>query len=227
MKVYLGWDAREQEAYRVAEKTLLSTSGCTPEPLNEERLAAVGLLRRSVDRRGGLFYDLPSNAHASTEFAVSRFLVPILCQQGWALFADCDVVFLEDVRALMALADPSKAVQVVKHHHQQDGVKMDGQPQVSYSRKNWSSVMLINCDHPANRRLTLQDVNERPGRDLHAFYWLHDDEIGSLPAQWNWLVGVQEKPADPCIAHFTLGGPWIPDREPQQHDDLWMSASHG
>ena len=70
----------------------------------------------------------------------------------------------------------------------------------------------------------MQDVNERPGRDLHAFYWLHDDEIGEIPMEWNWLVGVQPEPLNPCIAHFTLGGPWIEGREPQRHDDLWLEA---
>lgn len=143
-----------------------------------------------MDARGQL-YDLPSNAPCSTEFAISRFLVPILCQQGWALFVDCDVVFLGDVAELFALADPSKAVMVVKHAPLVEvGTKMDGQAQVGYTRKNWSSVMLFNCDHPANRRLSLADVNERPGRDLHALYWLHDEEIGALPAAWNWLVNV-------------------------------------
>jgi hypothetical protein len=99
---------------------------------------------------------------------------------------------------------------------------MDGQQQVAYARKNWSSVALWNCDHPANRRLSLVDVNERPGRDLHAFYWLHDDEIGELPARWNWLVGVQDKPEDPAIAHFTLGTPDMVPNSP--HADIWFNA---
>src|ERR1041384_2173684 len=86
--------------------------------------------------------------------------------------------------------------------------KMDGQVQTAYARKNWSSVMLFNCDHPANRRLSLVDVQERRGFDLHQFYWLNDAEIGALPAEWNWLIGEQERPANPKIAHFTLGGPF-------------------
>lgn len=225
MKVYIGYDQREVAAYHVACKTLNRTSpGASITPLDADRLAAFGLLRRPVDRRGGL-YDLPSNAPASTDFAVSRFLVPHLAQTGWALFTDCDVVFLADVAQLFALADPKFAVMVVKHLALPDeGTKMDGVPQVPYRRKNWSSVMLWNCDHPANRRLSVQDVNERPGRDLHAFYWLHDSEIGALPAEWNWLVNVQPKPLHPKIAHFTLGGPWLPNWSPADHDDIWTSA---
>lgn len=225
VRVYIGFDHREVAAYHVACKTLNRTS---PQahitPLDADRLAAQGLLRRPVDRRGGL-YDLPSNAPASTDFAVSRFLVPHLAQTGWALFADCDVVFLADVAELFALADPSYAVMVVQHPDLPDeGTKMDGAPQTAYRRKNWSSVMLWNCDHPANRRLSLRDVNERPGRDLHAFYWLHDSEIGSLPGEWNWLVGVHPKPDAPKIAHFTLGGPWLPNWKAAEHDDTWLRA---
>jgi hypothetical protein len=127
----------------------------------------------------------------------------------------------------MKYADPDKAVMVVKHNHYGSGLKMAGMQQTAYQRKNWSSVMLFNCEHPANKRLSLRDVNERPGRDLHAFYWLHDSEIGDLPEQYNWLVGVQEKPESPKIAHYTLGGPWLKGWEPAAHDDLWIEAAHG
>jgi lipopolysaccharide biosynthesis glycosyltransferase len=174
--------------------------------------------------RNGI-YDIPSNAPASTDFAISRFLVPIIHQSGWCLFADCDVVFLADVDGLMQIADSKYAVMVVKHEMPDTGnTKMDGQPQTQYSRKNWSSVILWNCDHPANKRLSLVDVNERPGRDLHGFYWLHHSEIGELPVGWNWLVNVQPKPKDLKIAHFTLGGPWFANWEPQPHDDIWLDA---
>jgi lipopolysaccharide biosynthesis glycosyltransferase len=222
VRVYIGWDEREQEAYKAAVRSLAAVSPqALVTPLKAEKLAACGLLRRSQDRRG-VIYDLPSNAPCSTDFAISRFLVPHLAQTGWALFTDCDVIFLSDIAELFEQADPDKAVMVVKHPNlPSQGVKMDGQAQVAYPRKNWSSVILWNADHPANRRLSLQDVNERPGRDLHAFYWLADSEIGSLSPDWNWLVGVQEKPLFPKIAHFTLGCPGLPNWNGAEHDELW------
>lgn len=226
MKIYIGHDGREQAAYDVAVRTLSKHSQIEPEPLSTERLAERGLLRRAVDRRGQM-YDLPSNAPCATDFAISRFLTPILAQAGWALFVDCDVVFMADPAELLAIADPSKAVMVVKHDQAGGGFKMDGQVQTTYSRKNWSSVMLFNCDHRANRRLSLTDVNERPGRDLHAFYWLADSEIGELPSEWNWLVNVEPKPVVPKIAHFTNGGPWFPTWPGAEHDEIWLEASRG
>lgn len=221
MKIYLGFDNAEREAYRVAAESLRRVSNIVAEPLNAERLAAVGLCNRLVDKRGHM-YDLTSNAACSTEFATSRFLVPLICQTGFALFCDCDVIFYADPRELLSIADSTKAVMVVKHNHIGRGRKMGGMLQTNYPRKNWSSVMLFNCDHPANRRLSLRDVQDRPGRDLHAFYWLHDDEIGELPAEWNWLVNVTEKPENPKIAHFTNGGPWIRNWGGAPYDQLWL-----
>lgn len=221
MKVYIGSDSREQNAYKVTLRSLLRHSSIPLEvtPLDSERLAHSGLLRRAVDRRGQM-YDIPSNAPMSTDFAISRFLTPILAQTGWALFIDCDMLFMDDVAELFALADQEKAVMVVKHHNGHTaGLKMDGQQQVLYPRKNWSSVCMFNCDHPANQRLSLQDVNERPGRDLHRFYWLNDDEIGELPPEWNVLIGIHELPQNPKLIHYTLGTPDMVDSE---HAELWL-----
>jgi len=227
MRVYIGYDSRELEAYKVAAQSLEERASMPVDviPLCADRLTTQRLLQRPVDARGGM-YDLVSNARQSTEFAVSRFMVPFLAQHGWALFVDCDVVFQIDVAELFALADPSKAVQVVQHQYAPvAGTKMDGQPQTVYPRKNWSSVILWNCDHPANQRLTLDDVNRRRGLELHQFYWLHDEEIGALPARFNWLVGEQEPPQGRGIAHFTRGGPWLSTWAPTEYDEIWLEEA--
>ena len=225
MKVFLGFDAREPEACRVAAKTLKQTSGIEPEWLNVDRLRDVGLLNRPTDRRGQC-YDLISSAHFSTDFHVSRFMVPIICQSGWALFADADVVFIRDVREMLYEADPDKAVMVVQHDHQPSNPwKMESRRQTNYTRKNWSSVMLFNVDHAANKRLTVHDVNTRKGLDLHNLYWLHDREIGELRPCWNWLVNETEMPENPGIAHFTNGGPFTARWKGAKHDDIWLEAA--
>lgn len=222
MRVYIGYDAREEDAYRVAVRSLAKVSpSAIVTPLIADRLAACGLLRRMQDRRG-LVYDLASNAPQSTDFAISRFLVPHLAQTGWALFTDCDMVFLADIAELFALADPRYAVMVVKHGELTGtGTKMDGQAQIPYPRKNWSSVCVFNADHPANRRLSVQDVNERPGRDLHAFYWLADSEIGALPPEWNHLVGIDPSERAAKILHYTCGVPSMPGLESSELAHVW------
>jgi len=249
-KVYIGWDPREVEAYNVAEFTLreLATVPVDVTPLVLSRLELQGLMRRPrstlrpgrslavteghVQRRwvtasqAGTMFDDLSGAPMATEFALSRFLVPMLAQRGWALFVDCDVLFLADVAELFALADPRFAVMVVQHGDLPTaGFKMDGQPQVPYPRKNWSSVMLFNCNPPANLGLRLDVINSKPGRWLHGFGWLSDHDIGQLPAAWNWLVNVNPYPSPPKLAHYTLGGPWLPGWRGAEHDDLWLSAA--
>lgn len=221
LRVYIGYDSREPRSYHVAEASLLANASqpVSVTPLNAQRLAEHGLLRRPTDTRGQR-YDLPSNAPASTEFAISRFLVPFLAQTGWAVFVDSDVVFLGDVAELFSLADPHYAVQVVQHgKYDTPSTKMNGQANQPYPRKNWTSVMLWNIDHPANKRLSLVDVQERRGFDLHQLYWLHDTEIGELPPQWNWLVGSQGAPDRPRLAHFTNGTPELGVHS--DHDHLW------
>jgi hypothetical protein len=101
---------------------------------------------------------------------------------------------------------------------------MDGQSQTAYPRKNWSSVFAFNASHKSNKALTLSMVNTLPGRDLHRFCWLNDDEIGELGNEFNWLVGVHKKPENPIVAHFTLGGPWFPDWQGADYDDIWLEA---
>lgn len=220
MRVYLGQDSREPLTYQTAVNSLLFWAPkTTVTPLSAQRLAEHGLLRRPTDTRGQR-YDIPSNAPASTEFAISRFLVPFLAQSGWALFCDSDVVFMGHVGEMAAYMDDRYAVMVVKHQPKEPpGMKMDGQANTAYARKNWSSVCLWNVDHPANRRLSLVDVQERRGFDLHNFYWLHDSEIGELPDRCNWLVDVNPKPDRPLIAHFTLGTPEL--GVTSEHDHIW------
>lgn len=236
--VYLGWDSREVVAYDVAAHTIRTNARGPVNivPLQLGRLEQCGLMRRPyhrrptpIDKRGQL-WDNISDAPMSTEFAITRFLAPLLAQGGIAIFMDSDVVVLGDVYELQeqALAQDHIGLWCVQHAHERGPMlKMDGQSQQYYSRKNWSSVMVFNCDHPANIGLTLDMVNTRPGRDLHALCWLHDRLIGKLDPEWNWLVDVQPKPAEPKIAHYTLGGPWLPGWETHEHDALWISAHEG
>lgn len=222
MKIYIGHDSREQSAFDVAARSAVAF-GCDVVPLREETLRASGMLTRTTDTRGQA-WDFNSGAPQSTSFAIARFFVPLIAHSGWCLFVDCDVIFLRDPNELAKVADDKFAVMVVKHEAMRlESTKMDGQVQTSYPRKLWSSVMLWNVDHPANRRLNLQMLNQWPGRDLHALKWLADSEIGELDPEWNWLVNCQTKPLSPAVAHFTLGTPNMPGHEEDEHAELWNS----
>lgn len=226
LRVYIGFDSREQDAFEVAEDSCRRTASAPVSitPIKIEANRRWGLIDRPWRVCRNSIWDVVSEAPQSTEFAVTRFLTPLLAQSGWAMFADSDTVFLRDVYEMAALADPSFALQCVKHGELPSSApKMDGQPQTVYARKNWSSVMLFNCDHPAHLALTLETLRVRPGRDLHRFFWLQDEEIGDLPPEWNWLVDVVPAPANPGIAHFTLGVPSMVDSG-SQHAEIWWAA---
>jgi hypothetical protein len=222
---WIGYEPREAEAFAVARQTLKKKSaGVSIHALHLETLRKGGLYTRPTSTVRGQMWDDISDAPMSTEFAISRFLVPYLARSGWALFMDCDMLVRHDVSELFALADPSKAVMCVQHQYEPaEHTKMDGQAQTAYARKNWSSVILFNCDHPANQALTVELVNTVPGRDLHRFCWLTDDLIGALPGKWNYLAEVQALTEDPAIVHYTLGHPNMPGHEFAPYAHEWRS----
>jgi hypothetical protein len=222
--IWIGFDPREADAFAVARNSIYRHL-LLPVPvygLVLSELREMGLYTRAMSRKDGRLWDDISDAPMSTEFACSRFLVPRMAGSGWALFLDADMLVRTDLWPLFQSADPKFAVMVVKHNHQPpEGVKMDGQLQTRYARKNWSSVMLFNCDHPANQRLTVELINTLPGRDLHRFFWLNDDEIGELPPEYNYLVGHTENVEEPKIVHFTDGTPSMPGYEDCAYADEW------
>lgn len=202
IRIFIGHDGGESVASLVCHKSIQRR---TSHPVQIRRLTQVVL------RDLGL-YTRSRDPLASTEFTYTRFLVPYLCGYvGWAMFVDADFLFHADIAALWALRDASTAVQVVQHDYTpRETHKMDGMVQSVYPRKNWSSLILWHCGHPQNRALTLAMVNGHPGSYLHRFAWLTDDQIGALPARWNWL-----EPNGPCpdgvpfAIHYTRGIPGI------------------
>lgn len=228
LQIYLGWDPKETIAYAIAEHTLRlqSNQELYVQQLGLAQVYRLGLYNRPTTYVDDRLFDVISQAPMSTEHAIIRFLVPYLNKyEGWALFCDSDILVRAPIEDLFALADPRYAVMCVQHAHTRgDATKKDGQIQQYYSRKNWSSVMLFNCGHPRNRNLTVNLVNEVPGRDLHAFSWLDDNEIGALPPEWNYLVGVTgQSVADPAIVHYTLGTPDTPGATTSTYDSDWFA----
>jgi lipopolysaccharide biosynthesis glycosyltransferase len=222
--IYIGYDERESEAFAVCRHSIARHSPDIPvHAIEIDDVRDAGLYYRPTSRKDGRLWDDISEAPMSTAFAISRFLTPILARDGWALFIDCDMMARTDINELFDMADKRYAVMCVKHPNYvpPETIKMDGQLQTLYRRKNWSSAVLYNCDHPSNRALTVNMVNAVPGRDLHAFNWLKDDEIGDLPMSWNWLAGVSDPEIVPDLIHWTAGGPWFEGYRDAPYADEW------
>lgn len=213
--IYIGWDSRETIAADVCEMSIYD---------NASQPVAITMLKQIQLREAGL-YTRPEDKQGSTEFTFTRFLVPHLNHyQGWAVFCDCDFLWTGDIQQLLAKADDRYAVMVVKHDYRpQNTVKMDGKAQEYYPRKNWSSMILWNCGHPANRAVTPEMVNSQSGAYLHRFQWLDDSLIGELHPEWNWLVNWYHEPYDgePKAIHYTEGGPWFDNYRNCAYSQEW------
>lgn len=222
MKVYVGYDPREDIAYQVCKHSIISRN---------KEVDVVPLVQKDLRSSGQ--YSRPIDTLASTEFTFTRFLIPELMNyNGWAVFCDCDIIFIEDIKQLFDQADDKFAVMCVKHDYTpQEGIKMDGQRQTIYPRKNWSSVVLWNCGHPSNKKLTKEMVNDLDltGAYFHRFSWLNDDEIGELKTEWNWLVGWHQEPKDgkPKAIHYTEGGPWFENYRNCEYSREWKTELIG
>ena len=222
MKVFVGYDTREDIAYQVCKHSIESKqSDASVRPLKQQELRDAGWYTRGIDKL------------ASTEFTFTRFLIPELCNfNGWALFMDCDMILKTDIKQLFDQADDKYAIMCVQHDYSPSAtIKMDGQAQTIYPRKNWSSVMLFNCGHKSNAKLTQNLINDPKitGAYLHRFSWLKDKEVGELSPEWNWLVGHYKEPKDgtPKLIHYTEGGPWFENyRNCEYHQD-WKTELAG
>lgn len=228
MHVFVGYDPREDEAYQVCRSSILKHSpDSVVHPIHLYVCQILELYKRPFAYVDGKPYDPISNAPMSTEFALSRFLVPWLAEHlgiedKYVLFCDADMLFRRNVDEILDCIHPDsdKSIWCVKHDVEHgEGVKMDGCAQTMYFRKNWSSVMLYNLD---NQRLRLHDFNTQRGLWLHSFLWLDNSELGELPPEWNYLIDVSEPIADCAIAHYTLGIPLMDGYENCELADEWM-----
>ena len=103
---------------------------------------------------------------------------------------------------------------------------MDGHQQLQDPRKNWSTCMLWNCEHPSNRLLDQNAMNSNDGLWHHRFVWLADHEIGQISHEWNWLTDWYTAPDDgtPKMLHYTEGGPWFEHLQDVPYAQEWRDA---
>lgn len=193
--IFIGFDPREAIAYHVCANSIIRHAS--------QPVAFIPLALNNLHDYTEIHTD------GSNQFIYSRFLLPHLMDyHGWAIFMDGDMLIRADVAELWSLRDESKAVMCVHHNYKTRAAdKYLGAKNVDYPRKNWSSVVLWNCAHPANKIVTPAFVEQSTGAQLHRFTWLSDNLIGELPKAWNWLPDEFGANADAKLLHWTLGTP--------------------
>lgn len=216
LRIFIGWDSRESVAYHVLSSSILRRASAPVIiiPLVQTHLRSIGIYTRE---RSSL---------ESTEFSLTRFLVPYLSQYiGHSVFMDCDMLCLTDINELTkfiggdARTCPKESVLVCQHDYvPKQEIKFLGQHQVAYPKKNWSSLMIFNNEKC--RKLTPEYINSVTPSDLHQFVWA--DMVGSLPMEWNYLVSEDNQSKDyPKIVHFTNGTPCFSEYNNCEYSDLW------
>lgn len=211
LDIYVGYDEREAIAYHNFCNSIIRHS---TQPLRFTPLALNNVKAYTETHTDG------SNA-----FIYSRFLVPHLQgYKGWALFADGDMICNADISELFEYADDTKAVCVVKHNYQTKYPrKYLGNKNEDYPRKNWSSVILWNCEHPKNKQLDPDYISDSSGAHLHRFAWLDDDDIGEIKPSWNWLAMEMSLNNSAKLIHYTIGTPCFEAYADCDHADLWWN----
>jgi hypothetical protein len=209
LDIFIGYDPTEAVAFHVCVNSIIrhASVSVTIHPLALNNLQAYS----------------EEHGDGSNEFIYSRFLVPYL--MSWkcrAVYMDGDMVVTDDIAKLFAVGRNHKALHVVKHDYQTTAEKKYlGQKNENYPRKNWSSVILWECDHFAHRGLTPEYVQDASGKHLHRFGWLEDDQIGELPAEWNWLADEYGRNGEAKLIHWTLGLPGFREYETSPMAEVW------
>jgi hypothetical protein len=220
LNVFIGYDSKEPIAYHVLSHSILRRAS-----------GPISITPLAIDQLKSI-YTRARGPKESTEFSLTRFLVPYLSRyRGTSVFMDCDMLCLDDLYKMTreVAVPPFKPVMVVKHDYvPKTTKKFLGQVQTKYPRKNWSSFMIMDNDLCLRAGLTLNYVNEATGLDLHRFNWIDParytgDPIGELPLEWNWLVGEYDPNPKAKILHYTLGGPWFAEYSDCDHSKEWFA----
>ena len=200
INIYIGFDSSnygQELAYKVCKKSILKYNN---------KVNIIPLIKKDLEEKK--IFNRKNN-DGSTEFTYTRFLVPYLNNyKGCAIFCDSDFLWNCDILEVLKYTNEEKAISCVQHKYNECKLKfkMNGRKQEWYPRKNWSSLMVFNCEHGDCKKLNLDNINNKSAKWLHRMEWTN--KIGEIPKTYNYLVEYYYDEENPKALHFTDGGPW-------------------
>ena len=212
INVFIGYDSEETIAFHTCAQSIIEHSN------NPIKIIPLKLSHFKK------FYKRKKRKVDSTEFSISRFLVPYLSEfKGYSLYMDCDIIVNSNLNSLIKIIERTKkktALWCVKHNYKPSSKKKFlNKTQHAYNKKNWSSFMIFNNSMCKN--LTPKFIENANGFDLHQFKWLGNKKITQLPSEWNTLVGEQKIPKKIKGIHYTLGGPYFKKFANCEKANIW------
>ena len=217
MNIYVGYDSSnygQEMAYRVCKRSIENYNA-------DVKISPIKL----QDLRDAHVYNRAHDSKQSTEFTYTRFLTPYLNRYvGKTLFCDSDFLWRCDVTEVLDFIRDDQSISCVQHEYVEcpNKTKMDGFKQEWYPRKNWSSLMLFNAAHEDCKKLSKETISTETPKYLHRMEWTSDKNMGSIPIDYNHLVGYYFLD-EPKALHFTDGGPWHEDTVDVDYAGEWLS----
>ena len=219
--IYIGFDSSnygQEISWEVCKRSIIKH--CS----NLNKINIIKLVKKDLIDKG-IF--TRTDKDGSTEFTYTRFLIPYLNNyKGYAIFMDSDFLWECDILELFEnYTLKTVPVSCVKHIYTvcKDKTKMDGRKQDWYPKKNWSSLMIYNCEHPdVKKNLTLENTNSKSAKFLHRMEWCNEEDILEIPKDYNYLVGYYNDNNIKAL-HYTDGGPWFTRYKNCDYSDKWLN----
>ena len=208
--IYIGYDSRHQQLPIIAKNSIEETikRGMGNGHLVDEMMfiPEIKFLDKSKIPEYNREY-----ANQSTEFTYSRFLIPYLENyEGFSMFIDDDFIFEKSLLPMFYYLHPDDAVACIQYpQYKHDSTKFDGEINIDYPCKLWSSLMIFNNGHEDCKKLTPEVINTWTGKQLHQFEWT--DKISKIPEKYIFTEGYDDPKTkwDFNGIHYTRGGPWV------------------
>lgn len=136
---------------------------------------------------------------------IEKFSIPNLEDyKGWVLYCSGNLLFNVNIGLLFSFIDEQYAIMKVEEDKD-------------------NSLMLWNCSHPNNQKLSKDRLVSMSEEQLNNFIWLKPNMIGHLDNVWNWVPGKYKlgDKGQPRIINFTNQNPSEKENTGVEYGIVW------